>query len=288
MTANRLWEEERESDPRIDMEMELLLEGIYRISGYDFRQYARSSITRRVLNRMQVEKIPTVTRMLEKVIHEEGFLSQLLNDFSINVTEMFRDPGFFQALREQVLPELAKLPEIRIWHAGCSSGEEVFSMAILLKEAGLYDRSVLFATDINENILQRAKQGVFPLAKMQAYTKNYLSSGGARAFSEYYTADRNAAYIKPALMENMIFWQHNLVTDYTFNEFDMIICRNVLIYFSSELQSKVQKLFFNSLSDGGFLGLGDKETLRFSQSATDYEDFVEKNRIYRKKGQTLL
>ncbi|WLV24006.1 protein-glutamate O-methyltransferase CheR [Aciduricibacillus chroicocephali] len=287
MTAYHLWEEEMESNPQVEMEIDLLLEGIFQLSGYDFRGYAKSSITRRVLNRMKIDNIPTVTRVLDKAFHEKGFLQQLLNDFSINVTEMFRDPEFFRALREQVLPELAKLPEIRIWHAGCSSGEEVFSMAILLKEAGLYERSVMFATDFNDNILKRARQGMFPLAKMQAYTKNYISAGGMRAFSEYYTADRNAAYIDPALMENMIFWQHNLVTDYTFNEFDLVICRNVLIYFSSELQAKVQKLFYNSLSDGGFLGLGDKETLRFTTISNAYEDFNEQNRIYRKKTQLL-
>jgi len=283
MEMNQPWEEDIEPDAKTNLEIDFLLEGIYRLSGYDFRQYARSSITRRIFNRMRVERIPTVTAALEKVFHDPGFLDLLLDDFSINVTEMFRDPEFFRAMREKVIPQLRELPEIRIWHAGCSSGEEVFSMAILLEEEGLMDRSLIYATDFNENILERAKQGVFPLNKMQLYTKNYLKAGGSRAFSEYYKADHHHAYVDPMLMKNIIFWQHNLVTDQTFNEFDIIICRNVLIYFTSKLQSKVQHLFYESLSVGGFLGLGDKETLRFSDVADAYDDFVEGKQIYRKE-----
>jgi len=282
------WETEMETDPKTNMEIDFLLEGIYQLSGYDFRQYARSSITRRVLNRMKADNLPTVSRVLEKAIHQEGFLEVLLDDFSINVTEMFRDPAFFRALREQVIPVLAKLPKIRIWHAGCSSGEEVFSMAILLKEAGLADKSLIYATDFNEHILEKAKKGIFPLNKMQAYTKNYLKAGGVRAFSEYYKADQSAAYMDASLVENIIFWQHNLVTDQVFNEFDCIICRNVLIYFTTELQNKVQRLFYESLGSGGFLGLGDKETLRFTEVAPGYSDFVEEQRIYQKKDQQML
>lgn len=282
MTSCLPWEGEMELNSSTNMEIEFLLEAIYRLSGYDFRQYARSSINRRIFNRMRMENMDTVTALLEKVIHEPGFLDQILNDFSINVTEMFRDPDFFKALREEVVPELSGLQQIRIWHAGCSSGEEVFSMAIILEEAGLLDKSLIYATDFNEDILEMAKQGIFPLNKMQLYTKNYLKAGGTRAFSEYYKTDHQHAYIDPKLMKNIIFWQHNLVTDQTFNEFDVIICRNVLIYFTTALQSKVQRLFYESLPVGGFLGLGDKETLRFSEVSQAYELFVPGEQIYQK------
>ncbi|GAB0170208.1 protein-glutamate O-methyltransferase CheR [Lysinibacillus sp. CTST325] len=265
-----------------DLEMDLLLEAIYRMSGFDFRQYNRSSISRRINNRMRMCNIPTISRVLEKVIHENGFLEQLLNDFSINVTEMFRNPSFFKAFRQEVVPHLRDYPEIRIWHAGCATGEEVFSMAILLQEEGLIDKAVIYATDMNEQVLEKAKKGVFPINKMQAYTKNYMQAGGIHAFSEYYKTDYQYAYFHPSLLKHIIFAQHNLVTDHSFNEFHVILCRNVLIYFSSELQNKVHHLFSESLSNTGFLCLGDKETIRFEDIIPKYKKIVGNEKIYQK------
>ncbi|MFC9540604.1 CheR family methyltransferase [Lysinibacillus sp. NPDC056959] len=265
-----------------DLEIDLLLEAIYRLSGFDFRQYNRSSISRRIYRRMGMSNIPTISRVLEKVIHEDGFLEQLLNDFSINVTEMFRNPSFFKAFREEVVPFLRDYPEIRIWHAGCSTGEEVYSMAILLQEEGLMDKAVIYATDMNEQVLEKAKKGVFPINKMQAYTKNYMLAGGIHAFSEYYKTDYQYAYFHPALLKNIIFAQHNLVTDQSFNEFHVIMCRNVLIYFSPELQNQVHHLFSESISDNGFLCLGDKETLRFEGVISKYKEIVGNEKIYQK------
>ncbi|GED65030.1 protein-glutamate O-methyltransferase CheR [Lysinibacillus sp. FSL M8-0216] len=265
-----------------NLEIDLLLEAIYRLSGYDFRQYNRSSISRRIFNRMRINSIPTISRVQEKVIHEQEFLEQLLNDFSINVTEMFRNPSFFKAFREKVIPALREYQEIRIWHAGCATGEEVYSMAILLQEEGLIDKAVIYATDMNEQVLEKAKKGVFPIHKMQAYTKNYMLAGGAHAFSEYYKTDYQYAYFHPTLLKNIIFAQHNLVTDQSFNEFHVVLCRNVLIYFSPQLQSQVHHLFYESLSDKGFLCLGDKETLRFEEVISNYREVVGNERIYQK------
>ncbi|MGE7695493.1 CheR family methyltransferase [Lysinibacillus sp. NPDC094177] len=265
-----------------DLEIDLLLEAIYRLSGFDFRQYNRSSISRRINNRMRINNIPTISRVLEKVIHENGFLEQLLNDFSINVTEMFRNPSFFNAFRQEVVPYLRDYPEIRIWHAGCATGEEVFSMAILLQEEGLMDKAVIYATDMNQQVLDKAKKGIFPTNKMQAYTKNYMQAGGIHAFSEYYKTDYQYAYFHPSLLKNIIFAQHNLVTDQSFNEFHVIVCRNVLIYFSSELQNQVHHLFSESLGDNGFLCLGDKETIRFEDSISKYKEIIGNEKIYQK------
>ncbi|MGE7675251.1 CheR family methyltransferase [Lysinibacillus sp. NPDC094403] len=265
-----------------DLEIDLLLEGIYRLSGFDFRQYNRSSISRRISNRMRMNNISTISRVLEKVIHENGFLEQLLNDFSINVTEMFRNPSFFKAFRQEVVPYLRDYPEIRIWHAGCATGEEVYSMAILLEEEGLMDKVVIYATDMNEQVLEKAKKGVFPISKMQTYTKNYMLAGGHHAFSEYYKTDYQYAYFHPSLLKNIIFAQHNLVTDQSFNEFHVIVCRNVLIYFSSELQNQVHHLISESLSDNGFLCLGDKETIRFEDSISKYKEIIGNEKIYQK------
>lgn len=265
-----------------NLEIDLLLEAIYRLSGYDFRQYNRSSISRRIFNRMRINSIPTISRVQEKVIHDQAFLEQLLNDFSINVTEMFRNPSFFKAFREKVIPTLREYQEIRIWHAGCATGEEVYSMAILLQEEGLIDKAVIYATDMNEQVLEKAKKGIFPIHKMQAYTKNYMLAGGAHAFSEYYKTDYQYAYFHSTLLKNIIFAQHNLVTDQSFNEFHVILCRNVLIYFSPQLQSQVHRLFYESLSDKGFLCLGDKETLRFEEVTSNYREFIGNERIYQK------
>ncbi|MDF2854610.1 MAG: cheR methyltransferase, binding domain protein [Neobacillus sp.] len=266
-----------------EIEIKLLLEGLYQMYGYDFRGYVRGSIGRRIVNRMKAERLPTITALLEKVLHEPGVLERLLTDFSIRMTEMYRDPSFFAAFRNEVVPLLRDLPEIRIWHAGCATGEEVYSMAILMKEEGLSEKTKIYATDMNEIALTAAQQGAFPLKKMQQYTKNYLKSGGKMAFSEYYTTDHQFAYFLPNLTENLIFAQHNLVTDSSFNEFHVILCRNVMIYFDNALQQQVHGLFYNSLADGGFIGLGSKESILGMPKGMKYAEFNSSEKIYRKK-----
>ncbi|MDN3018029.1 protein-glutamate O-methyltransferase CheR [Paenibacillus sp. BSR1-1] len=267
---------------RQEVEINLLLEGLYQMYGYDFRSYVRASLTRRILNRMKAEQLPTITALLEKVLHEHGYLERLLNDLSIRMTEMYRDPSFFAVIRNEVVPLLRELPEIRIWHAGCATGEEVYSMAILIEEEGLAEKTRIYATDMNEKALVAAQKGAFPLKKMQQYTKNYLKAGGKKAFSEYYSTDHQFAYFRPNLNENLIFAQHNLVTDGSFNEFHMILCRNVMIYFDNNLQQQVHRLMYNSLAQGGFMGLGSKESILFMPKGLQYEEFNPQERIYRK------
>lgn len=265
------------------LEVRLLLEAVYTLSGFDFRKYNQQSIMRRIEHRMRINNIPTISRLTESIIYDKQLLHVVLNDFSINVTEMFRDPSFFRAFREQIVPQLQQLNKIRIWHAGCATGEEVYSMAILLQEEGLLKRTMMYATDMNEAVLKMAQQGAFPLNKMQAYTKNYILAGGTESFSQYYKTDDCYASFHPYLRENIMFAQHNLATDQSFQEFDMIICRNVLIYFTPELQHSVHRLFYDSLAVNGFLGLGDKETLQFTPIAPKYRTVNATERIYQKK-----
>lgn len=265
------------------LEVRLLLKAMFRLSGFDFRKYNQQSILRRIEHRMRIDNIPTISRLTETVIYDEQMLNKVLNDFSINVTEMFRNPSFFKAFRQNVVPQLQQLDKIRIWHAGCATGEEVYSMAILLQEEGLLDRTIMYATDMNEKVLEKARQGAFPLNKMQAYTKNYILAGGTESFSQYYKTDDNSASFHPSLRENIMFAQHNLVTDHSFQEFDIIICRNVLIYFTPELQHEVHHLFYDSLALNGFLGLGDKETLQFTPLAPKYRTVNATERIYQKQ-----
>ncbi|MER3590389.1 MAG: chemotaxis protein CheR [Mastigocladus sp. ERB_26_1] len=265
-----------------DVEIQLLLEGIYRYYGFDFRNYALASLKRRIWNTVKTEGLTTISGLQEKVLHEPECLERLLLNLSINVTAMFRDPSFFLTFRKKVIPILRTYPFIRIWHAGCSTGEEVYSMAILLKEEGLYHRSRLYATDINETVLRKAKSGIFPLAMMQEYTQNYIQAGGNKSFSEYYTAAYGNAIFYSELKENIIFSLHNLATDNSFNEFHVIFCRNVLIYFNKILQHRVHKLFYESLIRFGILGLGRQESIRFTPHEQDYEQLVSSEKIYRR------
>src|ERR687889_296907 len=244
------------------LEIELLLEGVYRHYGFDFRSYAFASIRRRLWKRVEGEGLTTISELQARILHDSDAMERLLLDLSVNVTAMFRDPRFYKEFRETVIPLLRTYPFIRIWHAGCSTGEEVYSMAILLQEEGLYDRSRIYATDINEVVLQQAKTGIFPLDRMQEYTENYIRAGGRRSFSEYYTAGYDGALFSPGLLKNVVFAQHNLVTDRSFSEFNAILCRNVLIYFDKALQARVHRLCYESLGMFGVLGLGSKETLR--------------------------
>jgi chemotaxis protein methyltransferase CheR len=264
------------------LEIELLLEGVYRHYGFDFRSYAYASIRRRLWKRVEGEDLRTISDLTARILHDQDAMERLLLDLSVNVTSMFRDPGFYRELREKVVPLLRTYPFIRIWHAGCSTGEEVFSMAILLEEEGLYDRARLYATDINDVVLQRARQGIFPLDRMQEYTENYIRAGGKRSFSEYYTAKYDGAIFKPELTRNIVFSQHNLVTDRSFSEFHVIFCRNVLIYFDKTLQNRVHALFYDSLVMFGILALGSKESLKFSQYEPCYEKLSASEKLYRK------
>jgi chemotaxis protein methyltransferase CheR len=266
------------------IEIDLLLEGIFRHYGFDFRTYAYSSLKRRLWKRIEQEGIETVSDLQRRVLHDPAAMERLLLDLSVNVTAMFRDPGFYAAFREKVVPMLRTYPFIRVWHAGCSTGEEVYSMAILLHEEGLLERARIYATDINEVVLERARSGIFPLEKMQEYTQNYLKAGGASSFSEYYTALYDGARFDPALTRNVVFSQHNLVTDGSFAEFNVILCRNVMIYFDRELQNRVHDLFHQSLSRFGVLALGSKETLRFSRFEDQYEVVDAREKIYRRVG----
>ena len=264
------------------IEVELLLEGVFRHYGFDFRSYAYASIRRRLWKRVEGEELRTISALQARILHDPEAMERLLLDLSVNVTAMFRDPSFYKEFRERVVPLLRTYPFIRIWHAGCSTGEEVFSMAILLEEEGLYERARLYATDINDVVLQRARQGIFPLDRMQEYTENYLRAGGKRSFSEYYTAKYDGAIFSPSLTRNIVFSQHNLVTDRSFSEFHVIFCRNVLIYFDKTLQHRVQSLFYDSLVMFGILALGSKESLKFSQYEPCYEKVSPTEKLYRK------
>lgn len=264
------------------LEIELLLEAVFRHYGFDFRAYAFASLRRRIWKRVHAEQLGTVSALQERVLHSAEAMERLLLDLSVNVTAMFRDPNFYRAFRQQVVPLLRTYPFIRVWHAGCSTGEEVYSMAILLREEGLYERARIYATDINEVVLQQAKAGIFPLEKMQEYTQNYLKAGGTRSFSEYYTAAYDGALFAPALRERIVFAQHNLVTDRSFSEFNVILCRNVMIYFDRSLQARVHELFYESLPMYGILALGSKESLRFSKFEECYEAVNPREKIFRK------
>jgi len=263
-----------------DVEIGLLLEGVYRHYGYDFRDYAMSSLRRRVRHVVREEGLATVSGLQERVLHDPLCLQRFVLALSVNVTSMFRDPAFYKALRERVVPLLRTYPKVRIWHAGCSTGEEAYSFAIVLEEEGLYDRCQIYATDMNESALRAAAAGEVPLRGMRENTANYLRSGGREAFARFYTAVEDRAVLLPALRRNIVFAQHNLVSDRSFNEFNVVMCRNVLIYFNRQLQDRVHRLFYQSLVRFGFLALGAKETVQFSAHEAAYEDLGE--RIYRK------
>lgn len=264
------------------IEIKLLTDGIYEHYGFDFRDYALPSLRRRIWKRIYAEGLSTISGLQEKVLHDASCMERLLLDLSINTTAMFRDPAFYLVFRQKVVPMLRTYPFVRIWHAGCSTGEEVYSMAILLHEEGLYDRCRIYATDINEAVLQRAKEGIFPIDSMRENTGNYIAAGGTETFSEYYVAKYDYAIFRPALRENVIFAQHNLVTDASFNLFNVIFCRNVLIYFNASLQERIQKLFLDSLEMFGILGLGNKETIKYTSVADNFEIVDGDEQLYRR------
>src|SRR4051812_10988739 len=264
------------------VEIELLLEGVYRHYGFDFRSYAYASIRRRLWKRIEAERLSSISELQALVLHDADAMERLLLDLSVSVTAMFRDPNFYQVFRADVVPLLRTYPFIKVWHAGCSTGEEVYSTAILLEEEGLLERTRIYATDINDAVLQQARAGIFPLNRMQEYTDNYIKAGGKRSFSEYYTAKYDGALFSPSLSRSVLFSQHNLVTDGSFSEFNVIFCRNVLIYFDRNLQNRVHALFYESLIMFGILAMGSKESLRFSEYESCYEKLHPKEKLYRK------
>jgi chemotaxis protein methyltransferase CheR len=266
-----------------DLELTLLLDALARHYGYDFREYARASIKRRIWRRMMEEGLMTLSGLQERVLHDPACMERLLLDLSINVTSMFRDPTFWAALRDKVFPLLRTYPFVRIWNPGCSTGEETYSLAILLREEGLEDRARIYATDINATVLKQAKDGVFPLDRMREFTQNYLASGCRASFSDYYKVFGDRARFDPTLVQRAVFAQHNLVSDASFNEFNLIVCRNVMIYFDRRLQDTVHELFYKSLARSGVLALGHKESIRFTSHADAYEELDPQEKLYRRR-----
>ena len=267
-----------------NIEVNLLLEAILLKYGYDFKNYARSSMKRRIMHRLALSGLENISELQNKILNDVPLFEKLLLDFSINITEMFRDPSFFYALRKHVIPYLKTFPFIKIWDAGSSTGEEVYSLAILLKEEGIYDKTKIYATDINNIVLNKAKEGIFPIEYLKDYTSNYQKAGGIESFSDYYTADGEYVIVNNSLKKNIIFAEHNLSMDGIFNEMNLVVCRNVLIYFNKTLQDRVLKLFRDSLCHNGFLCLGPKETLNFSKCSNNFTEFIKEEKIYQKKG----
>ena len=265
-----------------DVEIELLLEGLFRVHGFDFRDYSRASIKRRILELMRAETAATVSALQDKVLHDSACLDRFLLGLSVHATAMFRDPSFYSTFRKEVVPLLKTYPTVQIWIAGCSTGEEVYSLAILLREEGVYERCRIYATDISQTVLRKARDGIFPLAAMRDYTNNYHRAGGGQEFSDYYTAQYDNAIFSSSLRNNVVFSEHNLATDGSFNEFQVILCRNVMIYFNKDLQARVHKLLYESLSMFGVFGLGNKESLRFTPRADSYQHLNLNDKLYRK------
>jgi chemotaxis protein methyltransferase CheR len=265
------------------IEIDLLLEGLWRKYGYDFRDYSRASIERRVLHRLALSEYDSILELTHHLLEDRPAFETFLEDLSINVTEMFRDPFFYRTFREKLVPYLKTHPFVRIWVPGCATGEEVYSIAIVLKEEGLYDRSQIYATDFNETVLQKAKEGIYSLDRIKKYTSNYQEAGGVNSFANYYTASYNSVIFHSSLKSNIVFAAHNLVADKVFNEMQLISCRNVLIYFNKALKNRVHELFYDSLCHSGVLCLGTKESLRFSGHEDAYEEFAKHEKMYRKK-----
>ena len=263
------------------IEVELLVKAIFLRYGYDFRDYSRASVKRRVLRRLEKEQMNNISEIQHRLLNEESFFRKVIGDFSVNVTEMFRDPIFFQTLSSQILPELSKQKKIKIWHAGCGTGEEVYSLAILFKEKGLYDKTIFYATDISKSALDTARSGKVPLKDLKRYSGNYREAGGEQSLSDYLIIRAHGVNMRDDLLKNIVFSDHNLVHDKAFGEMNLILCRNVLIYFNRELQCKVLTLFRESLARRGYLCLGMKESLFFSDSSKDFTLIDPQTNIYR-------
>ncbi|MGH9908199.1 MAG: CheR family methyltransferase [Pyrinomonadaceae bacterium] len=265
-----------------DIEIDLMLEGLYRFHGFDFRDYSRASLRRRILELMHAENLETVSAFQDKLLHDSACLNRFLLGLSVHATAMFRDPTFYVTFRTKVVPLLKTYPPVQIWIAGCSTGEEVYSLAILLQEERIYERCRIYATDISHAVIRKARDGIFPLASMRDYTNNYHQAGGLGEFSDYYTAQYDSVIFSSALKTNILFSEHNLATDGSFNEFQVILCRNVMIYFNKNLQARVHNLLYDSLSMFGVFGLGNKESLKFTPRAAAYERINSADKLYRK------
>jgi chemotaxis protein methyltransferase CheR len=269
-------------DSSFDLELRLLLDAIYLKYDYDFRNYSFASMKRRVAAAMVRFRCATVTQLQEQVIHDAQMFPALLDYLTVQVSEMFRDPQYFRALRERVMPILRTYPSLKIWVAGCSGGEEAYSLAILLREEGLLERTLLYATDINVRALRIAQAGVYDVDRLSGFTENHRLSGAKTSLSDYYTAAYGKAMLDPSLRERIVFSDHSLATDAVFAEVQLVSCRNVLIYFDMVLQDRALGLFHDALSHKGFLGVGAKESVRFSSFSSSFEAFVERDRIFRK------
>lgn len=265
-----------------DLEVDLLLSAISRRFGYDFRNYSKASIKRRIRRAVQELRVATISGLQEKLLHDPSALRKFVSTLSVHVTSLFRDPRFYIALRNEVIPTLRTYPFLRIWVAGCATGEEVYSLAILLSEEGIYDKTQIYATDISDDVLAQADLARFPLERMQLYTQNYQRALGKRDFSSYYRTQGSFASLDPALKKNIVFSQHNLAVDGAFNEFQLILCRNVMIYFDQLLRERVHQLFHDSLCHLGVLGLGMRESIRFTSITDSYEELNGDYRLYRK------
>lgn len=272
------------TDQDLDIELKLLIDAIYLRYHYDFREYASASLKRRLVTAAGRFGCQTLSQLQGKVLHEPAVFSALLDFLTVQVSEMFRDPAYFRSLREQVVPLLRTYPSLKVWVAGCSTGEEVYSLAILLREEGLLSRTLIYATDINANALQNAEAGVYDIDRIAAFTENHRRSGARQSLSQYYTAAYGGAVFDKSLKQHIVFSDHSLATDNVFAEMQLVSCRNVLIYFNRSLQERAIGLFRNSLCYKGFLGIGAKETLRFSTHADAFSEFVPADRIYRKEG----
>ncbi len=264
------------------IEIQLLLDAMKMAYGHDFNGYSLDMLTRRILDTLSKSQCRYVADMIPKILRDPEFFSSLVYNISIPVTEMFRDPSFYACLRHEVLPKLRTCPRVNIWHAGCASGEEVYSLAIVLKEENLYDKCHIYATDINDIALKKARDGVYRAGDMVRYTQNYQKAGGTGTFSDYYHAKYDWAKIDASLHDNVTFANHNLVTEGVFGEMNLVLCRNVFIYFDQALQNKVLNLFLESLDEGGFLCLGKSESPRFSDAAAAFEDICADDRIYQR------
>ena len=271
-------------DQTFDIEMGLLLDAIYLKYHFDFRDYANASMRRRLKAAMARFSCTTLSQLQDKLLHEPAFFPQVLDYMTVQVSEMFRDPSYFLALRREVVPLLRTYPSLKIWVAGCSTGGEVYSLAILLREEGLLERTLIYATDINPQALQRAEAGVYDLDRIAAFTLNHQRAGGHSSLSDYYTAAYGRAVFDKSLRQQVVFSDHSLATDSVFAEVHLVSCRNVLIYFDRTLQNRAVGLFRDALCRKGFLGLGSKESLRFSSSADAFDDFVRDERIFQKQG----
>jgi chemotaxis protein methyltransferase CheR len=267
----------------LNIEIKLLLEAIFLRYGYDFRNYSKAHIKRRILHRLNISHTKTVSELLHKTLRDKDLFRELLDDLSINVTEMYRDPEFYKSLRNIVIPKLKTYAYFKIWHAGCSTGEEVYSLAILLKEEGLLDRCQIYATDFNNKVLEIAREGIYRKTDIEQYNRNYELAGGIRKLSYYYKAMYGSVKFQKELSEKIVFADHNLVTDSVFADVNLILCRNVLIYFEKNLQNQVLKLFYESLVPSGILCLGSKETIKYTQSESYFDVLDENQRIYKKK-----